>query len=397
MVGPLSSADRSERGPAGDERGRSPATARPRDRQILVVGDGLAAAATAGFLGQAGFDPVLASASSERTRSPLVTLWEPGLALLERIGLRRPVERLGTPLDRLARPDAAQSWMRNGDARPSLVAVRRSRLRALLDRQLRGRLRTAERPVTDIEPTADGVSATFESGIDEPFDTVVTTDRSLLWTREATPTARSVHTWAFEWPDGVPSPDAPTEAWDDALAAFTVPVADGTLVRLVAGVETAPATAVSVDELGGLFGPLFAATGDPFARLDQHTLRYRRVPLVVPASMRPGRVALVGPAARTTLPGNPLRAALGVEDAWVLADTLAYGPPDIDDALDAYERRRRRRSTELLPGHGNAAGTRVDAALCPPLRRLCAARTLAFGHVVDGRVPELARSVPDAL
>jgi 2-polyprenyl-6-methoxyphenol hydroxylase-like FAD-dependent oxidoreductase len=396
MAGPPSSDGHSGRSAAADHLGSSSA-ARPPDRQILVVGDGLAAAATAGFLGQAGFDPVLASSSSERTRSPLVTLWEPGLALLERIGLRRPVERLGTPLYSLACHTADRTWTRDGDARPSLVALRRSRLRSLLDRQLRGRLRTAERPVTDVEPIADGVSATFESGIHEPFDTVVTTDRSLLRARETTSNARSVHTWAFEWPDEPSSPDAPSEAWDDALAAFTVPVADGTRARLVAGAETAPVTAVSVDELGGRFGHLFAATDDPFDALDHHTLRYRRVPLVVPASMRPGRVALVGPAARTMLPGNPLRAALGVEDAWVLADTLAYGPPDIDAALDAYERRRRRRSTELLPDCLDAAATRADASLRPPLRRLCAARTLAFSHVVDGRVPDLARAVPESL
>jgi len=252
--------------------------------------------------------------------------------------------------------------------------------------------------VTGVEPITDGVRATFEQGIDEPFDTVVTTDRTLLRTRDPATGARSVHTWTFEWPAGVPSPDAPTERWGDAIAAFTTPVADGTRVRLVAAAEAVPDPAVAVDELAGLFGHLFPATDDPVAAIEQRALRYRRVPLVVPASMCPGRAALVGPAARTTVPGNPLGPALGVEDAWVLADTVAYGPPGLDAALDAYERRRRTRTTDLLPGPTGGLGTSgVAADFRPPLGRLSAARRLAFGHVLDGRVPELGRAVPDAL
>jgi 2-polyprenyl-6-methoxyphenol hydroxylase-like FAD-dependent oxidoreductase len=369
-----------------------------RDRQILVVGDGLAAAAATGFLEQAGLDPVLATSANERTQSKVVVVWQPGLALLERIGLRRPVERHGVALNRLRCSRSGQSWTGDATARPSLVAVRRSRLRDLLTRFLFDRVRTAERPVTTVEAESACVRATFEQGIEEPFDTVLTTDRSLLTPVETDTRSTAVHVWEFEWPTDVPAPDAPTEAWDEALAAFSVPLGDDTRVQLVSALETAPSAAVSTDALVARFGHLFPGPYDPFSGFDDTEFKYWQVPRAIPASLCVGRAALVGPAARTHVPGNCLGPSFGVEDAWVLADTLAYGPRPIDDALEAYETRRQRRANELCPSSDDGTiGTRTAVDLSPPLQRLCATRTLAFSHAIDGRQPELARAVPESL
>jgi 2-polyprenyl-6-methoxyphenol hydroxylase-like FAD-dependent oxidoreductase len=135
----------------------------------------------------------------------------------------------------------------------------------------------------------------------------------------------------------------------------------------------------------------------PFTALADGGFEYRRVPRSVPASLCLGRVALIGPGAHTPVPGSCLGASFGIEDAWVVADALAYGPESVDDALSSYERRRQRRATALCPRPDDTAGTRVQTALSPPLQRLCAARTLAFSHAIDGRLPELARAVPDDL
>jgi len=392
MAGPLSPADDDE--PDHEQSAASSTDAGERDRQILVVGDGLAAAATAGFLEQAGLDPVLASATDERGRSNVVVCWLPALALLERLGLRRPVERGGTALTRLECPTTGQSWAADPDARPTLVAIREAALQELLVTHLLGRVRTAERPVTAVETNGGGVRATFEQGIEEPFDAVVTTDRSLLWPRETAARPTALHVWEFAWPAAVSAPDVPTEAWGETGAAFSVPVADGHRGRLVSTAGTEPVAAVSSAGLTDRFGHLFDTDDTPLDALDDGAFEYRRLPRAVPASLAHGRIAFVGPAARTAVPGSCLGPAVGVEDAWVIADALAYGPPAIDDALAAYERRRRRRTADLRT---HADCERVSADLEPPLRQLCAARTLAFSHAIEGRQPELARAVPESL
>lgn len=399
MTGPLSPATGGAPDTAEREReAQSRTETGGRDRQILVVGDDLAAAAAAGFLEQANLDLVLAPAANGCTQSDVVLLWYPGLALLERIGLLRPVERHGTVLDQLRCITTEQSWTADAAARPSLVAIRRSRLRELLDRYLFDRVHTADRAVTAVEPTETCVRATFQQGIEEPFDTVVTTDRSLLSAVETATRSTAVHAWEFEWPASVQSPTVPTEAWDETLAAFSVPVADGTRVQLLSVNGTAPSAAVSAEQLADRFGHLFTGTPDPFSALGDTEFEYWQVPRVVPASTCIGRAALVGPAARAHLPGSCLGSAFGIEDAWVLADTLAYGPQAVDDALEAYQTRRQRRANELCPRlDDGTAGTRIPTDLSPPLQWLCATRTLAFSHAIDGRPPELARAVPESL
>jgi hypothetical protein len=396
MAGPLPPADD---GPERDDRdraGASSADASERDRQILVVGDDLAAAATAGFLEQAGLDPVLASAAGERARSNVAVCWHPALALLERLGLRRPVERRGRALTRLERTTSGQSWAADPDARPTLVAIREATLQEILVRHLLGRVRTTERAVTAVETDGGGVRATFAQGIEEPFDAVVTTDRSLLWPPARRPTA--LHVWEFAWPTGVPAPEAPTEAWAETAAAVSVPATDGHRGRLVSTTGTDPVAAISSAGLTERFGHLFDAGSSPLGALDDGAFEYRRLPAAVPASLAHGRVAFVGPAARTAVPGSCIGPAVDVEDAWVIADTLAYGPPAIDDALAAYERRRHRRLADLWAHADDAGlGTRVATDLAPPLQRLCAARTLAFSHAIDGQQPAFARAVPESL
>jgi 2-polyprenyl-6-methoxyphenol hydroxylase-like FAD-dependent oxidoreductase len=251
-----------------------------RDRQALVVGRVPAAVATAGFLDQAGLNPVLAEGSAPPQAPAAVVLWRPGLELLERLGLRRPVETAGTPLTALRCAEPPQSWRGDDTGRPPIVAVRRGHLRAVARQHLAGRFRTADRRVTAIQPADSGVRATFEGGIEEPFD----------------------------------------------------------------------------------------------------------------------GVASVGPAARPAIPGGYLGPALAVEDGWVLADTLAYGPAAVDDALAAYADRRRRRLLDVSSAlRDDALRARAPADLPRFLRYLCACRTLAFGHLFDSPAEELLWDVPDRL
>lgn len=178
--------------------------------------------------------------------------------------------------------------------------------------------------------------------------------------------------------------------WDGTRAAFVTPVGDGAYVRLVS--VDGPTPAVDVDALERRFGDLLEPLGDPFRGLDGGRLRYRRLPRAVPQSMWCDGVALAGPAGHAALPGDCLGPTLAVEDAWVVADALAYGPPNPDDALDAYDVRRRRRKRELCR-HATAdlCRDRTPDECSPLLGRLRRARALAFGHVT-GSLPSVART-----
>jgi len=392
--GPSSASD----GSGSTEPAQGVTETHSHDRQVLVVGSDLATLATAGFLEQAGLDPVLAPTAADRSRSTVATLWKPGLDLLERLGLRRPVERLGTPLTRLDCRGVATTWRADAAARPSLVSIERDRLLDLLERQLANRVRTTDRSITAVEPGETGVDVTFDRGVDEPFDTVVTTDRRLLPGHDATTASASVHTWEFRWPDEVASPAGVTESWGGDRAVFSVPVGDATVVGLLAADGPGPLPTVAVAELDDAFGHLVPSAESPFSALTRRDVAYTRLPRTVPRSLCVDGIALVGHGARASLPSAYLGAALAVEDAWVLADTLAYGPGTMADALDTYSARRRRRATEIWRLFDAAEScSRVPDELSPLLQRLCTARSVAFQHLFESEGPGLADDVPDRL
>lgn len=378
-------------------RNRSEAGGRGHDRQVLVVGDDPASVAAAGFLEQAGLDPVLASPPSEPIQPDILTLWRPGLVLLERLGLRRPVEDVGTRLDRLDCPSAGSSWTAESGESPSLIAVRRADLKRLLERRIRGRVRTADRALAEIETTKDCVDVAFEGDVVESFDAVVTTDTALVPDLDSERGAAAVHAWRFEWPPETEAPNDPTERWSDDRAAFSVPVEGDTYVRLVSATNpTRPAT--HTDALEHHFVQLFDSSVDPFGGLSQHAIRYHQFPRVVPVSVHADGVVLIGSTTRGSLPGDCLRATLGIEDAWVLADELAYGSRDRDDALDAYERRRRRRERDLRrESVTDAATARVPDSFSPLLSQLSASRALAFQHVTGDRRPDTTEAILESL
>ena len=366
------------------------------DRQVLVIGDNLGAVAAAGFLDHAGLEPVLAPPASESAAPPVTVIWEPGLALLERLGLCRPVVRHGDVLSTLDCLTTGQSWCAETDGRPALVAIDRPTLRRLLETHVLDAITTSESPVTATEATSNGVRVTFESGVTEPFDAAVTAERSHLATDDGD-AGQNIHSWTFEWPDEGSAPDAPTEVWNGTAAAFTVPVAETTYVHLVETAEIPATAAVAPDDIASRFDHVFRSTGNPLPALDGDGFIYRHVSTLAPLSLSQGHITRIGPAARATLPGSHLGPTLDIEAAWTLADALAYGPLAVDEALDAYEHRRRRRMARLWI-HGPAdTEPNVATRLSSPLRQLWFARRIAFRHVHTSERSALAHDVPESL
>ena len=350
----------------------------------------------AGFLKHAGLVPVLAPPANESADPPVTVIWQPGLALLERLGLYRPVVGRGRTLSTLDCLTTGQSWSADIEGRPTLVAIDRSTLQRLVDTQVRDQVRTTSCAVTAVESSPSGVRATFDSGVTEPFDAAVTAARSSL-AAEDTNAGQNIHMWTFEWPTELSSPDGPTEAWTETAAAFTVPVAGNSHVHLVTTAEIPAAAAVSADDIADRFGHLFSSTANPLSVRTGDGFEYRRVPNLAPLSRSQGHTAPIGGAARAALPGSHLGPTLDIEAAWTLADALAYGPAAVDDALDAYERRRRRRAARVWGHDLDLWETSQERRLSPALQHLLFARRIAFSHVLNGEQSALVRDVPESL
>jgi 2-polyprenyl-6-methoxyphenol hydroxylase-like FAD-dependent oxidoreductase len=368
------------------------------DRQVLVVGGGLTALATVGFLDQAGLDPVLADSSHGRQTSSIVPIWGPGLELLKQIGLYRPVIAAGTSLDELGSFESSQPVARTTSSQSSLVAVDRDWLVSLFHRRFEDRIHTIDESVVSVSTVDSGVLAAFEHDVTEQFDAVVVTDPSVLSRCRGSEQLSSVHWWSFDWPVSVPEPNTAQELWTPHAAALTLPSDGSVRGILISERQTDSITPLARDCLAAQFSSRSSSFGDVIAKLDESALEYRQLPRSVPATLCVDNVALVGPAVHASIPGDCLGPALSIEDGWVLADALAYGPVSHREALQEYADRRRQRLARINSTiAGDVFTARVDSDLSGAIWQLCARRTLAFGHLFETIDSGLVRDIPEQL
>jgi 2-polyprenyl-6-methoxyphenol hydroxylase-like FAD-dependent oxidoreductase len=145
----------------------------------------------------------------------------------------------------------------------------------------------------------------------------------------------------------------------------------------------APADPLNGDALAAVVDERFPTLTNPVPGLANVEFSYQRVGASAPASLRHGRVVLAGRSARASRPGGLLGPTLGLEDAWVLADELAFGPADASRALASYESRRRDRARSLQQSLHRAGTSRpTPEQLDPVLAGLWRSRALAFSHVL---------------
>ncbi|OYR40555.1 FAD-dependent monooxygenase [Halorubrum sp. Ib24] len=350
-------------------------THRDREKEILIADTGFSALVTAGLLDRAGFDPLLAPSPSDRSPPRVTVIWEPGLRVLDQLGLRQSVERCGTPVTELDRTSSEKSWEADGSTEIALVAIKRDQLRALLEQAVRGRVRETNRAVTALESAASGVQATFDHEGTESFDVAVTADQSLSADQTAEPDGR-VHTWEchqFE------TTSRATESWGPSAATFSTPTGDSTSLRFVTTAETPARAAVSADAIADRFSHLNSPPADLRRVLKNGGFEYRRVRLAAPTSVSTGQIGLIGPAARTALPGTHLGPSTDIETSWSLAAAITDASGTMTEALSSYEQRRRKLSARFRTWLDDVQAP--DLSLSPELRLLFFARQLAFSHV----------------
>ena len=318
-------------------------------QRVLVVGGGIAGLATARALQQQGLEADVVERAAAWSH-PGTGMYLPANSVraLSSLGLQ------GSLLDRayeikrqlfldergrvLLDVDLSGVWGVTGPC----VAISHSAFHELLREGI------AVRPgmtITALDDDGSGVRTTFTNGSTDVYDVVVGADGVHSWVRSAVfggAEARFVGqaSWRF-LVDGFPEISNWTVQVGRGRAFLTLPLGGGR-IYCYADV-TAPD---AIDPTGGdlaKLAELYRDFAEPVAtivtdRLPQARPYFAPIEEVVQQPWVLGRVVLVGDAAHAMSPNMAEGAGMALEDALVLAQTIAGGLP-----LEAFEARRRPR------------------------------------------------------
>ncbi|MBM2618458.1 FAD-dependent monooxygenase [Actinoplanes sp. LDG1-06] len=357
--------------------------------RVLVVGGGISGLALGRALRRRGV-PFTLVERHERAADAGLAINLPGNAVraVAALGLREELEKAGRPTRRreyrsargrlLFAVDEDAFW--GPDARPR--CVRRADLLALLEDGTEVSFRTVE------NVRADG-TVTFEGGEQETYGMVVGADgvrsavRAALFPGAGTRAALlSRASWRFMAPN--PGVGCFT-VWSGGAGAFLMIPVDGDQVYVFASATGGGPVAPDPAWLRAAFGdypdPVRAVLDTPS---EPHHSPIEEVRLDRWAD---GRCVLIGDAAHATAPVWAQGAALGMEDAVVLAGLLAEG--DWDTVGTRFEARRRERVA-----HVQAVTDRFTKVAAMPIRLRNAVLPVmgpisyrgAFGPLRDGSV-----------
>ncbi|GAB2937662.1 FAD-dependent urate hydroxylase HpxO [Micromonospora polyrhachis] len=344
--------------------------------RILVVGAGIAGLAVARTLRLAGFRPEIV----ERLPAgrPVETgIYLPGNAAraLRELGLDGPLRPLGQVIGRqrffdaagrqLCEVDLGRLWSGVGECR----ALPRAELHQVLLTAAGGDVRHGV-DLCRLDLAADAVTVTFDDGQTAEYDLVIGADgrRSVVRTLAALggaprPAGQVVYRSVVT---GGPRVADWTALLGQRASLIIIPMGAGRLYCCAdeAGTLLPSNPRARFREVFGDYGGPVPAVLDALDRV-----RVEVTEEVELGRWSHGRVVLVGDAAHATAPTLSQGAAMAIEDAVVLADTLR-GADSIPEALAGYESRRRPRTKWVLDRTRDRDRTRdVTPALRDPLLR----------------------------
>lgn len=321
----------------------------PHQLKILIVGAGIAGLAAATALHRRG----LAVEIVERRHDspPGAGLFLPGNAVraLTELGLGDHLTEYGVPIHAqrlrdhrgrlLADIDMSTLWQ--GVARP--VGITHNQLRSGLYDRLGLPVRTGI-TVLSVTETTTGVDVEFSDGGIGHYDVVVGADgiNSELRAR-VSPAAETRYVGQICWrfrTDNAAGIDRWT-VWLGRGATFlAVPVGKNQLY-CYADLSTAePASGEAVEStLAERFSHFDAPVAELLTTPAARNAYFSTIEEVVDETWRTDRIALIGDAAHASSPNMAQGVAMAVEDALVLAETLA-GEGNTADLLENYRQRR---------------------------------------------------------
>ena len=360
-----------------DGRSRRPGAV--ADRDVLIVGGGLASLALADYLGRHGAAPTIVEQRSEWGDGGYgIGLWADGQSVLADLDRLDAVREVATDPDAVA--------VRAGDGPPLaratvppdrslLLAVHRGDLHAALRADVPDEwLRMGTEP-TDIAERPDGVAVAFDDGATETFALVVGADGVHSTVREqcfdGAVREHDTYVWSLWAEQEVDIGPDMVSVWGPGSEGFVARVGDRVGFNLAAREPTPP-------------------TGDPRERLRTHaeavgwklptrlngtdvTPFFDRVRTVSCDTWHTDRVVLIGDAAHAVHPISGMGASLALQDARVLAQELLTTEASANAsatrrALGRYADRRRPEARRVR------RAARFEAALTfvesPTLRRL---------------------------
>ncbi|MGY0071313.1 FAD-dependent oxidoreductase [Streptomyces sp. QTS137] len=330
-------------------------------RTVLVIGGGAAGNAVTVLLRRAGLavDLIEAREDWNATAGSGITLQGNALRVLRELGVWEQVKASGFGFGSvgITAPDGTvlhvqRDLRTGGDDLPATVGMQRPRLQQILIGAVRASGASVRLGTTAeiLDQDGGGVFVRLSDGTESRYDLVVAADGLGSTTRAAIgitakpePTGMAIWRIAAPRPAGVIRTDLAYGG--PAYIAGYCPTSDTTLYAYV--VEAArdrssiPPESYA-DEMrrltqhyGGFWPEITAHITDP-AKVN-HTWFDR---LLVEGAWHRGRVVLVGDAAHCCPPTLAQGAALSMEDAWVLAQTLTAADTWDDALFQAYYERR---------------------------------------------------------
>jgi len=377
------------------------------DRQVLVVGDTIVGHTLTLLLHQAGFDPLLVTASDRVYESEIAYLWPAAVQTLEFVGVDLSTLKYSTAVDTvrdMTEPTENATTCRShqvGENSPMVVPT--SEVRGLLKELSTAKSRSIDREVETFTSRDYGELIEFVDGIREWFDVVLYTDTPEM---------------PAQSPKGDPVDTSPLTQYEIALSGeehscensqyidIRTPEAhvqsvprqrSECLIRITA--SRAPVDAITERIAGQLPVEATASLDTAIAETAPSTVRqtafkHRSIDTSWWGS---GRVGYCGQAVCVCAPASGFSPSFGIEDALAFVTELARNDGAGTDVVATYADRRAQRLRTLLrtvrlAGPGYVSAVQSDSSLetvwllrsvsLAPLfgGRLRSAQQTAFGY-----------------
>lgn len=337
--------------------------------KAIVIGGGIGGMSSAIALEKAGFEVEIFEAVKEmKPVGAAISIWPNGVKCLNALGMKAALRALGGNMAYMAYHDAVSGAPLTRFSMSPLVQqvgefpypVARAELQAMLiDTFGRQRVNFGKR-VIQVEQGDHGVIATFADNSQVQGDFLIAADgtHSVIRDYVLEQTLERRYAGYVNW-NGLVTIDesiAPADQWTtfvgEGKRVSLMPVSDNRFyfffdVPLPKGLPQDRSTVKA--DLSGYFAGWAAPVQKLIAAINPDTTNRVEIHDIEPFSrLVKGRVALLGDAAHSTTPDIGQGGCAAMEDAIVLASTLASHSLGIEDALLRYQARRVERVKDLV-------------------------------------------------